>query len=154
MSVKDLQEKKAVENTTVGEMQASLDRLERTTGSSGAVPLTPKAQLLDAREVESNHKDKRLRWVNVQNAEKAQLRQAQGYERVPVAEGGRQVGNLALFALPREEFVRREAAVERQNKDRLSAHKSEVERMAESVARELRDRHGISVSTEKILYSE
>lgn len=154
MGVKDLQEKKAAEGRTLDEMKADLDRLERTTGSSGAIPLTPKAQLLDATDVQSQHADKRLRWVNTQNAEKAQLRQAQGYERVPVAEGGRQVGNLALFALSKDEYNRRVADVERRNKERLSAHKTDVEKIAEGVARELRDRHGISVKAENILISE
>lgn len=131
-----------------------LESVERTTGSSGAVPLTPKAKLLDAAEAESMHPGKRLRWVNVQNVEKTQLRQSEGYERLPVAEGGRQVGNLALFALPRQEYDRRVADVARRNNERLSAHKNEVENMAESVARALRDNHGIRVDAERIIIRE
>lgn len=136
---------------SVKEMQEQLDKIERTTGPSGAIPMMPKQMLLDASEVQEKKEDRRLRWVNVGNAEKAQARQAQGYVRVPVAEGGRQVGNLALFELPREEYERRVAAQRKLNKDRLSAHKAEAEQMAENIARELRDRHGISIDAERIL---
>jgi len=136
------------------EMTKKLEQVERTTGSGGAVPLTPKNQLLDARDMEQKNPEKRFRWVNVNNSEKMQARQAQGYERVAVSEGGRQVGNLALFSLDRKTYEERV----RQNKElgerRLNAHKAEVEQMADAVARELRDRHGIKVDAERIIIRE
>jgi hypothetical protein len=78
----------------------------------------------------------------------------EGYERVPLAEGGRQVGNLAPFALPKEKYQERVAEITRKNKERLESHKTEVERIAEGVARELRDKHGISVNAGRILINE
>lgn len=131
-----------------------LDSLERTTGPSGAVPNTPKAQLLDASEAQALNPDKHLRWVNVGNKEKAEMRQHTGYKRVPVSEGGRQVGNLALFEISREEYDRRVSNLREMNTRRLNAHKAEVEQLAENIARELRDRHGISVNAERILISD
>ncbi len=140
--------------TTVKELMQDLDRQERTSGPSGAISNQPKQQMLDASDVQKKHPDKRIRWVNTGNPEKAQSRQAQGYERIPAAEGGRQVGNLALFGLKKSEYERRVKAQEKMNKDRLSAHKVEAERQAESIARELRDKHGISVDAERILIRE
>jgi len=158
MGAKELAEKKAAEVTgsgkTVQEMQKDLEIVERTTGPSGAVPFTPKAQLLDASDTQAKHPDKRLRWGNVGNKEKMDLRVAQGYERVPAAEGGRQVGNLALIGISKTEYQKRVRDQEQRNKDRLNAHKTEVEQMAEGVARELRDRHGIHVSAENIIIRE
>jgi len=135
-------------------MTQAADRIERTTGSSGAVPLAPKGMLLDASDVSKTMEDKRLRWVNVNSVEKAQGRTAQGYERIPAAEGGRQVGNLALFSLSREAYEQRVAAVAKLGEERLNAHKAEVEQMADAVARELRDRHGIQVNAERIIIRE
>ena len=129
----------------IKEMQADLDRQERTTGQSGAVPNASKQQLLDATDIVDARPNERVRWVNVGNPEKAQLRQSQGYERIPLAEGGRQVGNLALFSTSRENYERRVDEVNRVSKERLSAHKKDVEKVAEAVVRELRDRHGINV---------
>ena len=149
-TVASITEKKAEQK----EITQKMEQIERTTGSSGAIPFEPKRTLLDATSLEKDNSDKRFRWVNVNNNERAQARQAQGYTRVPVAEGGRQVGNLALFSLPREAYRQRVAAIEQLGKDRLNAHKAEVEQMADAVARELRDRHGIHVDAERIIIRE
>lgn len=134
---------KAVAKEKITEMQADLTRQERTTGRSGAVPNATKQMLLDGSDAIQQNPGKRLRWVNVGVAEKVQLRKSQGYELVPVSEGGRQVGNLALFRLPEEYYRERVEALEKENKRRLSSHRSEVEQEAEAIARVLRDRHGI-----------
>lgn len=140
----------------IDELKARLDRQEQLTGSSGAIPLTPKGMLLntDVEQAMDANKDKRLRWVNVGSAEKAQQRVMEGYERVPDSEGGRRVGNLALFRTAMANYERRVQVVNKRTKERLTAHESEVERMAEDVARVLRDKHGIKVDAERILYRE
>lgn len=129
----------------------ALNRAEAKTGGSGAIPNAPKQKLLDASDVQTKYPDKRLRWISVANADKVEVRQAQGYVRVPVAEGGRQVGNMALFALPRDEYERRVAEIRRVSKERLKAHETEVERMAEQVAKVLRDEHGLKVDARDII---
>lgn len=132
----------------------ALDRQERTTGSSGAISLEPKQSLFRADDLVKDNPDKKFRWVNVGVPEKVQGRQAQGYSRVPVAEGGRQVGNLALFETSRQAYEERVAQHAKLNQDRLSAHKTEVEKAAESIARELRDRHGIKADAARIFIKE
>lgn len=134
-------------------LKAKLDRTEQLTGNSGAIPNAPKQMLLDTTEeskLEAN-KDKRLRWVRLGEADKGQQRVLEGYERVPEADGGRRVGNLTLFRTSMENYERRVADVNRRSKERLKAHESEVEQMAEAVARTLRDKHGIRVDAEHIL---
>ena len=133
----------AVAKEKISDMQANLERIERTTGRSGAVPRAPKAMLLDATEAIAANPNKRLRWVNVGVAEKVQLRKSSGYELVPVSEGGRQVGNLALMSLPDEVYRERVAEIEAENKRRLSSYRDEVEKEADAIARVLRDKHGI-----------
>lgn len=124
----------------------ALAREEAKTGNSGAIPFTPKQSLLAGSAEEAKNPDLKYRWLNIKNDERIQARQLEGYVRVPLAEGGRQVGNLARFAIPRQEYDRRVAAQQKLNHDRLNAHKTEVEKMAEAVMKDLRDNHGLKVN--------
>jgi len=159
--LQELKKKAVAEEKTAHDRKAELDnmitkadRLERTTGSSGLVPLTPKADILNASDVQENHPDKHLRFVNVSDDQKVQMRQSQGYERLPSADGGKQVGHLALFAQDREIHEKRVEAIKQQNKARLDAHRTEVEQVAEAVARELQDRHGIQIDAKRLMDTE
>lgn len=162
MSVEDLKAKKEAEKIAekysgdpLKEEMSRLERIEKTSGRSGAVPNTPKGHLLDLTEVQRKHPGKRVRFVNVANKEKAQKRtEVDGYERVPESEGGKQVGNLVTMAIPRPVYEERVAKIAKMNKERMVAHNKEVERMAEGVARELRDRHGIQVDAERLVIKE
>lgn len=137
---------------SVEELKKALDRRERTSGRSGAVPRSPKQGLLDASDVEAAHPDKRVRWLNLKNPEKVVVRQAEGYTRLPAEEGGRSLGDeMALFAAPREVHEERVAAQTEENRRRESAHRNEFQRTVEAVARELRDRHGVNVSAEQLM---
>lgn len=139
----------------IKEQLAKLDRLEQTTGRSGAIPIGPKNRLLSISEATRNkNKDYRLRWINVNNPEKAASRIADGYEIIPEAEGGRRVGGLALARLGREEYERRVKDIDRQTQERLNSHNREMEGMADNLAQLLRDRHGISVDAERLLVKE
>jgi hypothetical protein len=130
--------KKAIEA-----QQAELDRLERTTGRSGAVPLTPKAEMLDATDVEARHPDLKLRYVNTADAAKVQSRISKGYRKLSKDEGQRERGNLSLFGVPKERHEQLVAQNRELHEARLQAHNTEVEKVAESVAKELRDRYGV-----------
>lgn len=141
----------AASPTTLKELQESLDRQERKTGPSGAVPLTPKQALLDASDLADAHPDRHYRWLNTGNAEVIRLRRQEGYERVPESEGGRQVGGLGLFVQSAERHRERTEAEARLHKERLSQHNREVESAAETVARHLRDKHGLNIKAEDIL---
>lgn len=132
-----------------------LELMERKGGRSGAVPRDPKQLLLDATAVQDRpeNKDRHIRWINVGNSEKAEVRKHDGYQILSEKDGGRRVGNLALAYLPRKEYERRVAVVKRANKDRLEAHNREMEEQAEAVARLLRDK-GLEVDAGDILVKE
>ena len=53
---------------------------------------TPRARLLDAREVQAKHPDKHIRWVSTRDDEKLEARKEDGYTRLTSDEGGRTVG--------------------------------------------------------------
>lgn len=133
----------------------ALAETEAKTGNPGAIPLTPKEILLDAREAIDKNPDKRVRWVNIKDPAKARARVANGYVRIPEAEGGKHLGDeLALFAVPKKKYEETIAMQQQLNKDRLSQHNREMERMADEVAKVLRDKHGIRMSGEKLLVRE
>lgn len=129
-------------------LKEELKREEAKTGPSGAMPNAPTGQILDASGASAANPDKRFRWVS---ANKAMRRQVEGYVRVPEVEGGKQVGNLILMALPREVYDARVAAVKRLNAERLKSHVREMEEAAEGLAKYLRDEKGINVRAEDIL---
>lgn len=147
-------ESRAEAKSQITEMQKKLEQQERTSGPPGAMPMATKQSLLDASDVAKKHPDKHLRWVNVGVPEKAQSRQREGYERVPAAEGGKQVGNLALFACTKERHEQHVEADRQLRSRRLDAHNVEVEKTAESVAKVLRDKHGIRINAERLMISE
>jgi hypothetical protein len=78
-------------------------------------------------------------------------RKANGYEVLPVSEGGRQAGNLVLGAISREEYERRVADMERRDRELLSVHNREIDAEAEAAAKFLRDRFGMDVRAEDII---
>jgi len=132
-------------------------RLERKTGSSGAIPRTPKQNIIndpiDAYDAKNPERVSRL--VNIKDPQKVASRKADGYVRVPESEGGVQLGDeLALFSAPkrvREERVARQQEV---NEARLGQHKTEMYHAVEAVAKEMRDKHGIPVNTDRLFVNE
>lgn len=143
MSLADLQAQKKV-----------LDEVEART-VPGAPTLTPKQQMLDASDVEKRHPDKVIRWVNIRDPQKAESRRVEGYVRLSEAEGGRSLGNdLALMAIPRAAHEAKVQAIRKLNDERLNAHRREMESVAESVAKQMRDRYGVSIDASRILVDE
>src|SRR3990172_8538151 len=105
-------------------MRDKLARLEATTGNSGAIPLTPKAKMLDLTDVSAKDPDHHYRFVSVKQAEMAQGRLEEGYSKVPDDEGGRSLGgSLVMMKIPRAKFDERVKRQSELNKQRLSAHK-------------------------------
>lgn len=132
----------------------TLNELEAKT-VPGAPILTPKAQLLDARDVEAAHPEFRFRWVNTRYPDRVATRKSEGYEIVPDGEGGRRLGDeMALARIPREKYDARVARITRINEERLEAHKAEFKQVVESVAREMRDRYGLRETTLERLLKE
>lgn len=143
----ELAEKKAA---LLAEMQR-LNELEMKM-LPGARPRTPRAQMLDASEVEAKDPDNHYRFVNLRDTQKAALKIEDGYTKVPVEEGGRNLGDeYALMRIPRKKHDEHREQIRQSNKMRETAHIREMENAAESVARQLRDKHGVHVSPEYIL---
>lgn len=132
------------------EFAKKLGRVEAKT-HAGARSRQPKQSLLDASDVQAQHPDKKIRWSSLANPDKMEIRKHEGYERLPVSEGGRQVGNNVLMALSKEDYDHRVAEQKKVNEQRLKQHNREVEEMAEQVAKVLRDQHGKSVSADDII---
>ncbi len=134
-----------------------LARLKRQEEKSvaGANILTPKQQLLDATACQALNPDLRVRWVSLRNADKALSRKVEGYEIIDEKKGGKRLGDdLVLMGIPREKYDAKIRAQERINKERLKQHKSEMLAVAEQMARQLRDRHGIDIPLDRLLVSE
>jgi hypothetical protein len=136
---------------TPGEIKKEVDALERKTGPSGAVPNDRKTDMLDFTDVEKRHPDKHIRLVNVSDSTNVGRKQRRQYERLPAEQGGKQVGNLVLFAQPKAEHERRLAENKRIRESRLSVYKDKQQQLAEGMARELRDKHGLHIDPERLI---
>lgn len=136
---------------TVKDQLKKLELQEKKEGNSGAVPLTPKQELLAVPDVAAKRPDKHLRWVSTADGQKAKIRQSQGYVKVPDGEGGRTMGNLTLMELPKERAEQVREHHRKLHEARLDAHNREVESAAETVAKHLRDNHGIKIDAKDIL---
>lgn len=146
---------------SAAEKKANLDLITRTLNEieaktlSGAPTLTPKEVLLDLSDLKAKYPDKVVRWVNVRAPGVADRRRLDGYIRLPESDGGRELaGEVAVFITSQRLHDVRVEKIKKMNKDRLHAHKAEVENIAEGIVRELRDRYGLRVPIERLLVNE
>lgn len=122
---------------------------------SGAAVLTPKDILLDLSDLQVNHPDRHFRWVNIKAPGNADRRRLNGWLRLPESEGGREIGGeVAVFVTTMRMHEHNVAKLKKENKQRLNAHRAEVENAVEAVARELRDKYGLKIDAERILVDE
>ncbi len=136
------------------ELEAEIARLNNLEAKSvpGARPRTPRAQMLDASDVEAKDPDNVYRFVNIRDPQKAAAKIEDGYKKVPTEEGGRTLGDeFALMRVSKERHAELKANVDKITAFRESAHVREMENAAESVARQLRDQHGLNVDPRHIL---
>lgn len=127
---------------------------------SGAASLTPKTQMLDAKAIEELHPEYHYRYVNITDPAKSTVRRNRGY--VPVSDeeakeanvAARHGSELVLMKIPRVAYDERVEQLEELNESRLNAHKVEVQRTAEALVRELKDKHGLDIPLERLLVSE
>lgn len=159
MSLEDLQNKKASESTPEAEqpraptVREALDALQRHEDLTvpGARSRMPKELMMDAPEARAHeaNKDKHLRMVAAGNVASRKL---DGYEIVPLAEGGKDLaGHAVLMRLPKHIAEARKKNIEKQNAEKLTAHKKEAEGIAEGLSKMLRDKHGLNIPAERIL---
>lgn len=139
---------------TLDNLDKALEHLENQQ-FSGAPNLTPKDVLLDLSDLQAAHPDKHFRWVNIRAPGKADRRRLDGYIRLPVSVGGKDLaGEVAVFVTSKKIFEAREQRIKDANKARLKAHRAEVERAVESIAKELRDKYGLKINPDRILVDE
>lgn len=135
---------------TIKDEIKKLERIEAVT-APGAYVRQPKNAMLDARDVQARHPDKHIRWLSRRNADKMVSRKLEGYEVLSEKDGGRSLGDsMVLAAIPRAKYEARVAAEQAENARRLQRHKPEWEKMADNMARQLRDNHGIDIDPERL----
>lgn len=137
--------------TTAKEILAELNRTEKKTGNSGAVPNTLKGDLLDLSEIEAKHPGKEIRFVNVTNVDKVARRIKNGWSRLSEGDGGKQIGNLAVFVCDKAQVANLRAAKNERHKNLLVQFKAEDHAMAERMSKVLRDRHGIDIDPKRLI---
>lgn len=141
------------------ELAKGLERQEKTTGRSGAVPRTPKNKMYDIEKLKKANPDKHYRYVNVEDDMKAQARLDEGYHAVSEDECAKhgvrpEIGSTRLMELPREKAEERRREYDEITRSRLKTPGRDVREVAESVVRELRDKHGIDVPLDRIFVDE
>jgi len=143
-------------------LKAERERLERLSAQTeqGVAPQTLKSDLLDTAELQRRNPGKHYRYLNAKNTDRMPSRiHKEGYKPVPEAEAKdagseAKLGSLVLSEQPREVHEARVAAQKKEGERRLRVHKATMEQVVEGVARELRDKHGISVDTSRLLVNE
>ncbi len=126
----------------------------------GALSRTPKQAMINAKGLEDENPDKHYRYLSTANKDRMPLRtHAEGYRPVSEEEAEKagvnaRLGNLILAEQPRKVHDQRVAAQNAENERRLKAHETSMEQVAESVARTLRDKHGMSIDAERLLVKE
>lgn len=147
------EKKAALEN-----IAKKLNRAERTTGRSGAVPMSSKERMLDMEKLKALHPDKHFRRVNTTDPGKVATRLDSGYKKtsdadIEAAGVKGQVGETVIMEIPREVYEERVEQVKDLGRRRLKAHKAEVRETMEAVVRELKAQ-GIDVPLERLMVDE
>lgn len=142
----------------IHELRAQLAEKERKE-VPGAMPMTPRADMLDVRAYEDMHPDQHVRFVNVTDPAKVQRRKRMGY--VPVTEAEAKEAGIQenvrhgnedmLMKIPEGKWREEVERIKKLSKERLKAHRAEVEREAESVIRALHDQYGIDIPLNRLL---
>lgn len=112
----------------------------------GAPSRLPRGLVLDLGDLPAKYPDRHFRWVNIDAPGKAAAAQAMGYTRTPNSEGGKQIGDLAVFHTSQEHYAQRIADRAVSNQQSVEAYKNEITNMAEKVVREIYDKTGKDIS--------
>lgn len=153
------QESRADLKARIGELREKMKRLEATEVPGAPSRMQP-GDVLNVDALKEVHPESHFRFVNPTDPQKIANRRRRGYVPVTDEEAAAvdlkaKVGNDAILmkqpAEMHEQEVKRLAQL---NKERLDAHKAEVTRAAEAVARELHDKHGIDVPVERLMVNE
>lgn len=130
--------------TLLRAQKQELEQIEARTVAGGNV-LAPRSRLLDASDAQEKNPDKHVRWINTGDASRTTARQADGYSKLSEEQGGKKVGNLELFAIPKQQYAARVAGVRQRSAASFAEPQQQFEASMSEVAKFLRDKHGIKI---------
>lgn len=121
---------------------------------AGAPDRSPREQLLAyGAVVQELMPEYRVRWTSVFDPSMAEKRRQQGYERIPIEEGGKALGSeLVLSRIPRKQYEAQVAKDQDLHRRRMEdGGKQILINELDKACRELRDKHNIRIKIEDIL---
>jgi hypothetical protein len=116
---------------------------------SGADPRTPRGSILHAEEAISKRPEFHYRFININAPGKADNAKALGYEKVPEDEGGKTLGDLALFRIPFERRAERVAGQEKETQDKIKRFSDDMKGEVREMAKFLR-RRGVDINENRL----
>lgn len=134
-------QKRATLNAKISELQELENRRVH-----GAPIRLPRGLVLDLGDLPSQYPDRHFRWVNVDAPGKAASAIALGYTRVPPSEGGKQIGDLALFYTSQDRRAERVGEQNAANQKAIESYKNEIRTLAEKVVEEIYNKTGKDIS--------
>lgn len=134
-------QKRAMLNAKISELQELENRRVH-----GAPIRLPRGLVLDLGDLPSQYPDRHFRWVNVDAPGKAASAIALGYTRVPPSEGGKQIGDLALFYTSQDRRAERVGEQNAANQKAIESYKNEIRTLAEKVVEEIYNKTGKDIS--------
>jgi len=121
---------------------------------SGANVRAPRGSILHAEEALAKHPEYHYRFVNMNAPGKADNAKAIGYEKVTEEDGGKTLGDLALFRIPLEKRAERVASQEKQTKDDIKKVTEDLRGEVREMARFMR-RKGLDIDENRLgVFSE
>jgi hypothetical protein len=121
---------------------------------SGANIRAPRGSILHAEEAIMKHPEYHYRFVNMNAPGKADNAKAIGYEKVTEEDGGKTLGDLALFRTPLEKRASRVAGQEQQTKDDIKKVTEDLRGEVREMARFMRKK-GIDIDENRLgVFSE
>lgn len=121
---------------------------------SGANIRAPRGSILHAEEALAKRPEFHYRFVNMNAPGKADNAKAIGYEKVSEEEGGKTLGDLALFRIPLEKRAERVAGQEKQTKDDIKKVTEDLRGEVREMARFMR-RKGLDIDENRLgVFSE
>jgi hypothetical protein len=123
------------------------EREARTWG--GADIRAPRGNILHAEEAIAMHPEYHYRLVNILTPGKAENALAMGYEKVPSDEGGKTLGDLALFRIPMERHSVRVGARDVETKRKIQSVAEDLKGEVREMAKFLRHR-GVDIDENRL----
>jgi len=133
-------------------MLEDLRSIERRT-VSGADPRLPRGMMLDQPRLatEVKNPDLHIRWINERVEGRSALVQGLGYVKLSEEQGGKQLGELALYGIPRERYGELEAAKRVRTSQQLRRFREDMKDQVRETLAEINATHGTDLQERDIL---